>query len=102
MGKHTKDFYKLCMKEPCEGDQAITDYKYEVQAYKAKLVESLMYVDQLRSLLNPMTKAHRIVTEFLYDDKLNEMIGVKELLNKTKEAIKNGPIDRIEGPQRPA
>lgn len=84
----------LCMKEPCEGDNAITDYKYEVQAYKAKLIESLMYVDQLRSLLNPMTKAHKIVTEFLYDNELNEMIGVKELLEKTKEAIKNGPINR--------
>ena len=96
--KHTKDAYILCMKDPCEGDQAITDYKIEVNAFKAKLVEALMYVDQFRTLLNPMSKAHKIVTEFLYDDDLNEMIGVKELLKTTKEAIKNGQANRIEGP----
>ena len=88
MGQHVKETYVLCQDGICEGDNAITDYKYEVQAYKAKLIESLMYVDILRGMLNPAMKAYGHVNKFLMDNELNKMIGVEEMLETQRKLIK--------------
>ena len=85
--KHTKTAYVFCDDGICEGSNALADYKIDQQAMKAQLIQSLMYVDQFRSLLNPLGKAYQHVSKFLEDDDLNEMIGVKEMLETQKNII---------------
>jgi hypothetical protein len=89
MGKHVKESYVLCQDGICEGDNAITDYKYEVASYKEKLIQSLMYVDTLRGMVNPLGKAYGHINNFLMDDDLNKMIGVEEMLETQKKLVEH-------------